>query len=125
MLSEVETKILEKFIDDKIGTFVSQNNRHPISVLISSNLYPSFFGMFAHSPFTVTTHVYYRGCTIEEGRQLKDNEIKVENEVYNVDFKDSKFHHCGNHLMSYVGFTEIYDFCSICDQTFENKLWKK
>lgn len=112
-----ELKLLEKFIDKIFDEITSKINFPPRNALMATNIYEPFFGMFAHSPFTVSTHVYYRGCVFEEDKALLPNQVRFGSEIFTFDLKTSP-HWCQNHLVKYIGFREIYNYCSICDRKF-------
>lgn len=124
-MNSEELRSLERFVDKEINRIMSETTHAPKKIQMPSYLYNPFFSMFAHNPFTVTTHIYYRGCIIEESKLLNDNEIAFDGVIKIFDSKSVENHWCGGNLSRYVGFTHIYDFCRICDKKFNVDIFKK
>lgn len=90
-------------------------------VMVSAKIFKELLAMRAYSPFIVISSLYMFGSNVFEDSSLADNEaMTFKKYYYNGDIgSKGGYHSCLNNKSRYTGFTEIYDYCTVCDKKFE------
>lgn len=69
----------------------------------------------AFPPVVKIDTIFHEGVHICLSDSLRDNEIQTYKSYYFNQGNNSATHHyCGNHRKNYIGFTEVYDYCTVC-----------
>jgi hypothetical protein len=74
----------------------------------------------AYPPGVIVDSFFFEGTQVQLDKDLGKNEVVTYKRLYFTGGINGRpaMHWCSDHKKKYIGFTEVYEYCTVCDNKF-------
>jgi hypothetical protein len=89
-------------------------------VYVGTDIFKEVLSTKAFPPTVRIDTIFHEGAHLCLDENLRHNEaVTYKSYYFNGSPDKNSVHYCGNHRKKYIGFTEVYDFCTVCDKKLD------